>query len=346
MQSSGKQLMNRTAGIFGCQGQKLTTDEQSFFSDIKPVGYILFSRNADEKGEVKPLVDELRSISGDEVLILTDHEGGRVQRFSGPKWSQWLPPLEQCDKVKHSDRLRSLWLRYRIIASELTSAGINVNCVPVGDVATDDTHPVVRNRCYSTEVDFVAQACEIIGEACLDGGVLPVIKHIPGHGRPITDSHKELPTTDALYSELINSDFVPFHKMRQCSLGMMAHVKYLSLDNATPASQSKKIISLVRQEIGFEGLLMTDDISMSALTGDMRQRTRRCILAGCDFILHCNGDLVEMKIVADELGQTTSHFNGILNQARKMFVDSISGDVKQYKLEFEGICARSEVLCP
>ena len=181
--------MDRSACIFGCEGRRLTASERSFFEEVKPLGFILFTRNAGADTDIRQLTDELRDACGGSALILTDHEGGRVQRFTGRGWRSWLPALEQCERVRPQDRLRALWLRYRIIAAELCEAGINVNCVPVGDVATALTHPVLRDRCYSTDPDFVCDASRSVADACLAGGVLPVVKHIPGHGRPGGDSH-------------------------------------------------------------------------------------------------------------------------------------------------------------
>lgn len=295
--------MEPAACIFGIAGQRLTDSERRFFNEVKPLGFILFSRNGDKDGRIQPIIQDLKEISTDKVLILTDHEGGRVQRFTGSQWSDWIPALDQCCKLHRDDRLRALWLRYRIIATELYRQGINVNCVPVCDVKTDVTHPVLANRCYGSDVEFVCQASREVAEACLSAAVLPVIKHIPGHGQCQHDSHVELPSTDASYAELTRSDFRPFRELNDLPLGMMAHVLYQSVDDKNPASQSEAIISIVRDEIGFDGLLMTDDLAMSALQGAMDERAGRCLAAGCDVILHCNGLLNEMEALARVSGR-------------------------------------------
>ncbi len=338
--------MSRTACVFGCSGPRLTVSERGFFEDAKPLGFILFARNAGPDGDVKRLTDELQETAGGEALILTDHEGGRVQRFTGPGWRDWLPVLEQCRKIRPPDRLRALWLRYRIIASELIAAGINVNCVPVGDVASSATHPVLRDRCYSTDVEFVCEASRAVADACLAGGVLPVVKHIPGHGRPDRDSHLELPSTDAAESELAETDFLPFRKLNDLPLGMMAHVLYLSIDSERPSSQSEKVISIVRGDIGFDGLLLTDDLSMSALTGGMRERAGLCASAGCDVMLHCNGSLAEMEAAADAAGglagQAELRAGRALRAVRKPEDDGASRHVE----EFRAVCDRAGVAWP
>ena len=277
--------------------------ERDFFEHVKPLGFILFARNADLKEEVNELVCELRGVAGEDVLILTDHEGGRVQRFTGSGWRHWLPALDQCDRVQPRDRLRALWLRYRIIAEELHEVGIDVNCVPLGDVATADTHPVLFNRCYARDPESVALAAAEVAAACLAGGVAPVVKHIPGYGRVGGDSHLELPHTDVAAQQLERTDFVPFRKLRHLPLGMTAHVLYRSIDDQLPATQSRAMVALIRENIGFDGLLMTDDLAMQALTGSMAQRSRLAIEAGCDVVLHCSGKLGEMEQVADVAGE-------------------------------------------
>lgn len=335
--------MSRAACILGCSGQRLTKNEKSLFSELNPVGFILFTRNANDNGEIKYLIEELKEISDLNTIIVTDQEGGRVQRFTGIGWSNWLPALDQCDRVDSKHRLRALWLRYRIIASELNTHGINMNCVPVGDVATEATHPTLRNRCYSQDPEFVSKACQVVVDACLVGGVLPVVKHIPGHGRLSEDSHHKLPKTNVLMKELFDTDFRPFKSLRNCPFGMMSHVLYSSIDSFYPASQSPKIISMVRDEIGFDGLLMTDDLSMLALNGSMNDRTIKCAAAGCDIVLHCNGDFEEMKSVADAVGQLPEADEVRIKQAIGS-VQDVNNYVFEYKKELTEICNQAGII--
>ena len=290
------------ACIFGCAGTRLTKSERAFFQDSDPFGFILFSRNLGGRDDVRRLTESLRSTVGRDAPILVDQEGGRVQRARGAGWRTWLPSLEQCERLQPDQSVRAMWLRYRMISSELLSVGIDTNCVPVADIATNRTHPILYNRCYGRNAEQVSRNARAVADGCLDAGVLPVLKHIPGHGRPHGDSHRELPSTDIKKSTLTETDFVPFRSLRDLPIGMTAHVVFRSLDAAHPATQSKTVIDVIRNEIGFGGLLMTDDISMSALTGPVRERCRKSLDAGCDLVLHCNGNLPEMAELADEAG--------------------------------------------
>ena len=302
MHSDNDEMTGVGAFIFGCAGTRLTDRERAFFADCQPFGFILFARNLEYPEAIRRLADELRSAVGRDVLILIDQEGGRVQRLAGAPWREWLPPYDQCAMLPRAAGAEALRLRYEIIASELRALGIDVNCVPVADVATSETHEILFNRCYSRDPAEVAVYGRAVADGCLRGGVLPVLKHIPGHGRPNADSHLELPVTDAPLEELRASDFVPFRALRDLPMGMTGHVVYSGIDAERPATQSKTVIELVRTEIGFDGLLMSDDLSMCALKGGMRDRTRRSIDAGCDIVLHCNGDMREMREVASEAG--------------------------------------------
>ncbi len=335
--------MQRSACIFGCSGKRLSKRERDFFEHVKPLGFILFSRNADLKEDVRELVCELRGVAGEDVLILTDHEGGRVQRFTGPGWRHWLPALAQCDRIGPPDRLRALWLRYRIIAEELHSVGIDVNCVPLGDVATAATHPVLFNRCYARDPESVALAAAEVAAACRAGGVAPVLKHIPGHGRVGGDSHLELPHTDVAAEELERTDFVPFRKLRHLPLGMTAHVLYRSIDDALPATQSKAMVTAIRENIGFDGLLMTDDLSMQALTGSMAQRSRLSIEAGCDVALHCSGKLAEMEQVADAAGKLAGMAKARADRSMAVRGRRTECDPAELDSELRGILRRAGI---
>ncbi|MEM9392401.1 MAG: beta-N-acetylhexosaminidase [Pseudomonadota bacterium] len=285
--------------IFGCSGPVLTRDETEFFRKTQPWGFILFARNVETPDQLRGLCASLRDAVGRDAPILIDQEGGRVARMQPPRWRRYLPPLEL---ARSRDPVRAFWLRGRLIAAELRDVGIDVNCTPMVDVATPQTHPFLRNRCYGPDPTTVAQLGRTLAEAQMAGGVLPVLKHIPGHGRAQVDSHLELPRTDASANDLRAVDFAPFKALNDLPIAMSAHVLYEAFDAERPATQSTVIIELIRNEIGFKGLLMTDDISMEALSGDVATRGQAALAAGCDLVLHCNGKMPEMLALAEALG--------------------------------------------
>lgn len=287
------------AVIFGCYGHELTNTERSFFADADPWGFILFLRNIEGPRQVRKLVAELRDAVGWDAPVLIDQEGGRVQRLLPPAWTGWPSPLDFVSALKPSDRARAMELRYRIIAAELADLGIDVNCAPMADIAQDDTHKIIRNRCYGTDAAEVAALGRAVAQGLLKGGVLPVLKHIPGHGRTPLDSHVDLPVVSADLATLEAEDFAPFRALADLPLAMTAHIVYPALDPAQPATLSRKAVGYIREVIGFDGLLMTDDLSMQALRGRLRERVARAVAAGCDMMLHCNGDFAEMLQVAD-----------------------------------------------
>ncbi|KKK92597.1 hypothetical protein LCGC14_2701350, partial [marine sediment metagenome] len=289
------------ATILGCAGPALTAPEAAFFKAVQPWGFILFSRNIVNPDQVRRLTAALRDSVGREAPILIDQEGGRVQRLRPPHWRDWLPPLDQVARVGPEAAARSMYLRARIIADELHRLGIDVNCAPSGDVAQPETHRFLRDRCYGTEPETVAEIALATARGLMDGGVLPVIKHLPGHGRGTRDSHLALPVVDAPRAALEAVDFLPFRRMSNLPMAMTAHVVFSDID-PTPATHSPKMIGLIREALEFDGLLMTDDISMEALGGPVGLRASAAMAAGCDVVLHCNGDLAEMRAVAEASG--------------------------------------------
>lgn len=291
--------MNVIPAIFGCSGKALTLTEKAFFKKSIPWGIILFKRNIEHPNQVKDLTTSIRDVTGYNIPILVDQEGGRVERLSAPNWRSWLPALNQMKIVPKHLADRAMWLRYRIIGEELNEVGITVNCAPVGDIASKLTHPILLNRCYGEEVSQVIAAASACADGLQSAGILPVLKHIPGHGRATVDSHLSLPRVSTTLKELSASDFAIFKALNFISLGMTAHILYNRIDNQFPATQSKEIIRIIREEIKFKGLLMTDDISMKALRGSLIERTQRSLQAGCDLILHCNGIMNEMITIAD-----------------------------------------------
>ncbi len=294
-------MSEQGAYIFGCEGVTLSRAERDFFERSQPWGFILFARNVDTPDQLRALTADLRGSVGRNVPIFIDQEGGRVARMASPHWRIWLPALEQAQMNKR-DASRAMYLRYRLIADELMSVGIDGNCAPVVDLAFADTHPILRNRCLGEDVVHVVERALSVAQGLLDGGVLPVIKHLPGHGRATLDSHKELPRVSTRAKTLHNTDFLAFEGVASLPLGMSAHIVFEDIDPDHPATQSPSMIKLIRDDIGFNGLLMTDDLSMQALDGPLSLRARRSLAAGCDMILHCSGDLEQMAEVADATG--------------------------------------------
>ncbi|GAW36119.1 beta-hexosaminidase [Roseovarius sp. A-2] len=288
------------ATILDAEGLRLSAGEKAFFRDMRPFGFILFARNIDTPDQVRALCSEMREAAGHDAIITIDQEGGRVQRLRAPQWRDWPAPLDQVAQAG-AEAARAMYLRYRIIAAELHALGIDSNCAPLVDVAGPRTHPFLRNRCYGEDAETVGAIGRAVADGLLDGGVLPVVKHIPGHGRAEADSHHDLPVVDALKSDLQDADFEPFNLLNDLPLGMTAHVVYSAIDGL-PATLSVPMMRAIREEIGFDGLIMTDDISMKALQGTLPDLSRKALAAGCDVILHCNGTLAERQAVAEAAG--------------------------------------------
>jgi len=324
--------MRRGAFILGCQGPELTAKERAFFAEANPWGFILFARNIETPDQVLRLTDALRDAVGHQAPILIDQEGGRVERMGPPHWRHWAPPLEQMQIAGP----RAMALRYALIAAELRAVGIDTNCAPVADIARDQTHPVLRNRCYGKDVQTVTDTARAVAEAMLEGGVLPVVKHMPGHGLSQIDSHMDLPHVDKEYNWLMSHDFAPFRALADLPMAMTAHLVFDQIDPERPATQSPRMIDLIRKDIGFDGLLMTDDISMQALSGTVAERGAAALKAGCDVVLHCNGDLTEMQTIA-ELGQMslTSQSRGDRALARRISPAQV--DIRHLEAEFRAL---------
>ena len=285
--------MAARACIFGCLGTTLSPDESAFFRDADPWGFIIFKRNMDTPDQVRALTSALREAVGRNAPILIDQEGGRVARMGAPYMSEWDPALDFATAYG-AGAAEAMYLRGRIIADDLKSVGVDVNCTPMLDIATADSHDIILNRCYGYDAETVAENGRALANGQLDGGVLSIIKHIPGHGRADLDSHHDLPQLDTPLAELQATDFVPFHRLNDLPMAMTAHITYTAIDPDTCATLSPKAINTIRTHIGFNGLLMTDDLSMKALGGSFEQRTERALSAGCDVILHCNGERAEM----------------------------------------------------
>lgn len=287
--------------ILGCASTTLTPDETAFYRDERPWGFILFARNIAEAGQVRDLVGQLRaSVGRDDVPIFIDQEGGRVQRLRPPLAVNY-PPASALGALYQRDReagLRAAWLMSRLHAFDLLRLGINADCLPVLDVPVEGAHDVIGSRAYGKDPETVAAMGRAAMQGLQDGGVLPVVKHIPGHGRACADSHHALPVVDASLDELRAHDFPPFRALADAPMAMTAHVVYTAIDAERPSTTSARAIEqIIRGELGFDGLLMSDDVSMNALSGDFAARTEAILAAGCDVVLHCNGVMDEMQAV-------------------------------------------------
>ena len=295
--------MSFGATILDADGLRLSKDETAFFRDADPFGFILFARNISEPDQVYALCSDMRDAVGRDAPITIDQEGGRVQRLRGPTWTEWAAPLDFI-QAAGDDAERAMYLRYRHIAHELKALSIDSNCAPMVDLIVINTHEFLRIRCYGASPGDVAALGRAAANGLLDGGVLPVLKHIPGHGRTDLDSHFDLPRVDTELDELRETDFAPFRALNDLPMGMTAHVVYSDIDEA-PATLSPDTMALVRDDIGFDGLIMTDDIGMKALSGTVPQIAKGALAAGCDVILHCNAPLADRIACANAAGQMT-----------------------------------------
>jgi beta-N-acetylhexosaminidase len=288
--------------ITDAKGLALSADERAFFRDADPWGFIIFKRNVNAPDQLRALTESMRESVGREAPILVDQEGGRVQRLGPPHWPKY-PPGAVYGALYDVDRkegLRAAWLGARLIAHDLRDVGIDVDCLPLADVPVSEADPVIGNRAYGTTAVKVATVAAAVAEGLLAGGVLPVLKHIPGHGRATADSHHALPVVATDAKTLQSTDFAAFRPLAKLPLGMTAHVVFTAIDPVAPATTSVTMVQqVIRGDIGFDGLLMSDDISMNALSGTLAERARASLAAGCDVVLHCNGSFAKRREVAD-----------------------------------------------
>lgn len=288
----------RSSLIAGLSGTGLTADEQAFLRDAAPAGIILFARNCIDPAQVRALVaDALAAIGTNDTLVLIDQEGGRVRRLRPPHWREF-PSADNFAALCAVDQgagKRAARVGARLVASDLRAIGINTNCAPVLDLRVEGAHDIIGDRAYGRKPDAIATLGRAVAEGYIAGGVVPVIKHIPGHGRALADSHLELPVVDMPRATLEATDFAPFKALADMPAAMTAHVVYSAIDPSAPASTSAHVTStVIRGHIGFDGLLMSDDLGMKALSGSFRQRAEAVIAAGSDVALHCSGSLPEM----------------------------------------------------
>ena len=296
--------MGVSAAIYGCEGPVLTAAERAFFAEARPWGFILFRRNVESPEQVLRLTQALRDAVGRPAPVLVDQEGGRVQRLGPPHWPKYPPGEAYLKAANDPFTARELArLGGRLMAHDLKAVGIDIDCAPVLDVPTPGAHDIIGDRAYARDPATVAQLGRSVAEGLMAGGVLPVIKHMPGHGRAFADSHKELPTVEASLDELEAWDFAPFRSLSDMPIGMTAHIVFTAVDRKRPATQSRKTIRLIRERLGFGGLLLSDDLCMNALSGTLTERAEKSLKAGCDLVIHWTGDLKEMVEVAEGVGK-------------------------------------------
>lgn len=317
--------MRRRALIVGLNGLTLTSDEARFLGRERPLGVIVFARNVADPDQLRQLVDDARSAIGSaDVLTLVDQEGGRVRRLRPPHWRD-LPAAEKYAELYGSDRAGGCDAARavaRLTAHDLLSVGLNTDCAPCADVPVAGANAVIGDRAYGETWEQVAALASAVADGYLAGGVLPVVKHIPGHGRADADSHLALPVVRTERARLEETDFAAFRALAHLPAAMTAHVVYTAIDDAQPATTSRRVIDeVVRGSIGFGGLLMSDDLSMKALAGTIGERASAVIAAGCDCALHCNGDLDEMEMAAASVpmmdGRALERFEACLRVIRK-----------------------------
>ena len=331
--------MTEGAYIFAPSGPDLTQEESRFFAKADPWGFILFARNCVDPGQLRRLTADLRTSVGRDAPILIDQEGGRVQRMRAPHWREWLPPLDQ---ASWSNARRAMYLRGRLIGQELMDHGIDVNCAPSADIAWPETHPFLRNRCYGTTATQVSELATACAEGHLDAGCWTVLKHAPGHGRATVDSHEGLPQIDVPLAELQTTDFAPFASLADVGMAMTAHIVLPEIDPNTPVTLSEPGIGFLRKNIGLNGLMMTDDISMGALSGNVADRSAQALAAGCDLVLHCNGDFAEMEQIVEATGKMTAEAQNRADIALSRRRTPTDIDISALEAEFKSLIEGAE----
>ena len=320
--------------IFSCLGPSLSVQERRFFAKSQPFGFIIFSRNLETPAQIRQLCADLRAAVGWHAPVMIDQEGGRVSRLGAPHWFEFPPALDQA-AAPQSERL--FWLRGRLIAENLRSCGIDSNCAPLGDIAQADTHAVLKNRCYGSTRAAVVTHARALHQGLRHGGVSGVLKHIPGHGRGTLDSHLELPRVPTDRDSLERHDFEAFRQLNTIEMGMTAHLVFEDIDPNHPATHSPAMIDIIRKHIGFDGLLMTDDISMQALSGPLDVRAQRALSAGCDIILHCNGQMDEMQLLAGSTNGLSAPSQMRVTRVLARRPDVQPVDIQQVKAEFDAL---------
>ncbi len=337
------------AFITGLAGTALTDEEREFLRDTQPWGFIVFKRNVAGAASLRRLVDDCRDAVRRDAPVLIDQEGGRVQRLGPPEWPSY-PPGAAYGSLYDRDCERGLAaarLGARLIAADLGAVGIDVDCLPLGDVPVAGADAVIGDRAYGTTPDKVAAIAAAIADGLAEGGVLPVLKHIPGHGRATADSHKKLPVVGVGRETLDRTDFAAFRPLKGLPMAMTAHVVFKAIDPLAPGTLSPLIVQdVIRDSIGFRGLLMSDDISMGALTGSLAGRSAAAIAAGCDLVLHCNGAISEMRAVAEAVpelaGEAARRAHAALAMKRPAGAIDIAASRAEFARLMDGIWQPAE----
>jgi beta-N-acetylhexosaminidase len=341
--------MPACAFITGIEGPVLAPAERAFLRAADPWGFILFKRNVEQPSQVQRLVAELREAVGRDAPVLIDQEGGRVQRIGPPHWPTYPAgsAYGALYDLDHAAGLEAARLGARLIASDLTALGIDVDCVPLADVPVAGADPVIGGRAYGDTADKVSAIAQAVAAGLMDGGVLPVLKHLPGHGRANADSHERLPMVEADRATLEASDFQAFRPLAKLPLGMSAHVVYTAVDSDEPATTSRQVIAeVIRGWIGFDGALMSDDLTMNALSGSLAERARAALAAGCDLALHCNGKMHEMEQIAREAPRLAGEAARRTQAALDARAKPLPLDVSAARAAFSAMMARVSRINP
>ncbi len=338
--------MSKGAYIFAPSGPELGCREARFLFEAEPFGFILFRRNCESPGQLRRLVAALRDAVGRDAPVMIDQEGGRVQRMRAPHWREWMPPLDQVEALAGDGGMspeaeRAMYLRGLLIGTELLAHGIDVNCGPCADVAWPETHPFLRNRCLGVTAAAVTAMARALAAGLTDAGCLPVLKHAPGHGRATRDSHQALPRIEASLADLTETDFLPFRELADLPVAMTAHVVLPEIDPDRPVTLSRAGVTYLREELGLSGQLMTDDISMGALSGTVEARAAAARHAGCDLVLHCNGDLSEMSAIASAVGPMSLSAASLADVAFSGRKRPLDVDISEIEAEFEALMRKA-----
>lgn len=301
--------------IFGIESTKLNEQEISLFKKYKPAGFILFSRNIENELQIKELCESFNQLVEHNPLILIDQEGGRVARLRPPNFRETKPIADYANLKNAKEAVK---LNMRLIGEELHKLGINTNCAPMLDVRAANADNIIGDRALGNKPEIVTTLGEAVLEGLNEAGILPIIKHIPGHGKATVDSHLELPIVNASLEQLEQEDFFPFKKLNHAPFAMTAHIIYSAIDDKLPATLSPSVIHLIREEIGFKGLLMTDDLGMKALSGNLEDNALKALKAGCDIALHCDGNFEDMQKICEKLASKAdismqNHINNLVN---------------------------------
>jgi beta-N-acetylhexosaminidase len=334
------------AVVLGCSGEHLTASERDFFGAANPVGFILFRRNCSSPEQVRDLVGSLRRCVGrDDAPVLIDQEGGRVARLRPPHWRRY-PSAARLASLPDPTAATAVRLGARLIADDLARLGITVDCLPVLDLPVSGADPVIGDRAYGSDPERVWRLADAVCAGLLAGAVLPVVKHIPGHGRARVDSHHACPLVEIGYEELADTDFAPFRALAAMPWAMTAHIVYSAIDPTAPATLSSRVVTeVIRGEIGFDGVLVSDDLSMQSLGGGLGERTRQSLAAGCDLALHCNGDPGEMENVvaaARPISQLTAARLG-RGEALRRSSAADGFDRKEIEAQFDALLAGARI---